>query len=211
MNCETVANNLGKVVAGELSAIELAECKQHIARCADCRDALRGTEALHLLRNRDTGEAPAGLFDAISAGVDAASGGRRGSRGFWLGAGFGGAIAASLLAVALTLGWLAPPTAPVAGLAEFTVSATEPRNVDLAIETDRPLQGATISIVLAGNIELDGYSAQRELSWTADLEAGVNRLSLPVRAMDASGGQMMVRLEHPDSRQAFVIQVKAGA
>jgi hypothetical protein len=39
------------------------------------------------------------------------------------------------------------------------------------------------------------------------LEAGVNRLSLPVLASGLNGGQMIVRMTHPMSEQVFVINL----
>lgn len=211
MNCEYVLDNLSAVVSGELRETELVECKRHIAGCENCRDALHGTEALYLLKSCDTVETPAGLFDAMVADVTATQSVRGSRRSFWLGTGVGGAVAASLLAIVVTLGWLAPSSTPVDDVAEFTVSTSEPRNLDVAIETDRPLDGATISIVLAGDVQLDGYGGTRELSWTTDLDAGVNRLRLPVRANSESGGRMFVRLDHPDSRQSFVVRLTTGA
>ncbi len=36
----------------------------------------------------------------------------------------------------------------------------------------------------------------------------MNQLTLPVRAIGERGGQMVVRLSHPDSEQIFVVQLK---
>jgi hypothetical protein len=80
--------------------------------------------------------------------------------------------------------------------------------MNIAIEADRPLQGAEISILLSGDVEIDGFGERHELSWIDDLEPGVNQLTLPVRAIGAGGGQMVVRLNHPDSEQIFVVQLK---
>jgi hypothetical protein len=96
-------------------------------------------------------------------------------------------------------------------VAEFVVAVREPRNMEIAIETDRPLYGASISIILTGGVELDGYGSQRELNWTADLDAGINRLSLPVVASKSSGGQIVVRMSHPESERVFVVQLKTNA
>ena len=55
-------------------------------------DVQRGAEALELLKNRDTGDVPAGLFDKVlQAGAQAP---QRivTDRRFWQGAGFGGRI-----------------------------------------------------------------------------------------------------------------------
>ena len=129
-------------------------------------------------------------------------------RGFWLGAGFSGAIASSLLAVAFALGLLGSPGVDAPQAAEFYVSTQEVRPMNIAIEADQLLQGAEISILLSGDVEIDGFGQRNELSWTDDLEPGVNQLTLPVRAIGERGGQMVVRLSHPDSEQIFVVQLK---
>jgi hypothetical protein len=80
--------------------------------------------------------------------------------------------------------------------------------MNIAIEADRPLQDAQISILLSGDVEVDGYVDRRELSWTDDLEPGVNQLTLPIRAIGERGGQLVVSLSHPESVQIFVVQLK---
>jgi len=84
----------------------------------------------------------------------------------------------------------------------------EARLMHVAIEADRPMQGATISILLSGDVQIDGFGDRRELSWTDDLDAGVNKLTLPLIAIGEDGGQMVVRLNHPDSEQLFVVQLR---
>lgn len=172
-------------------------------------DAAHGAEALARLRDRDIGSTPDDLFDKLSSRLVETSGQDNAGRRFWLGTGFGGAIAASLFAFALALGWIGPSASDSPEIAEFIVALSEPRMMDIAIETDRPLQGASISILLSGGIELDGYGDQRELIWRSDLKSGINRLSLPVVAVNQAGGRMVVRLSHPQSEQVFVVRLKA--
>lgn len=207
MNCEQAFGNIAGLVSGALPPEQTAECKRHIAGCPECADALAGAEALALVRAQGTEAAPPVLFDEILGGLKPARERRRGGR-FWVGAAFGGAVAASLLAAALTLGWIATPVG-TSDIAEFQVVLGEPRDMALAIETDRPLQGATISIMLDGGVELEGYGERRELTWTSDLKAGVNRLNLPIVAVDPDGGRVIVRLSHPQSEQLFVVRLKA--
>ncbi len=211
MNCNSVAEHIPELVSGQLAPGLLADCERHIRHCTDCCDALHGAEALALLRSRETGEVPAGLLERTSAGLGNGAAVSRGGPGFWLGTGFGGAMAASLLALALALGWIGPALEERGDVAEFVVALGEPRNMDIAIETDRALAGANISIMLSGGVALEGYAGRRELRWTTDLEAGVNRLSLPVFAIEPAGGQMVVRLEHPDNEQVFVVHLKTTA
>ena len=211
MNCKIIANNMPGFVSGELSPEILANCERHIMQCSDCRDALRGAEALVLLKNRDAGVVPNGMLEDITKGVAKVSARPQGRTGFWIGTGFGGALAASIFALAFILGWTNPAVVSDAPAAQFTVALSEPRDMEIAIETDRALANASISILLSGGIEIDGYGHRRELSWTTDLQAGINRLSLPVLAVDAAGGQMVVRLDHPDSEQMFVVRLKTDA
>ena len=83
--------------------------------------------------------------------------------------------------------------------------------MDLAIEADRPLSNARITIELTGGVELDVYGSQRTVEWINDLKAGVNRLSLPVIANDLEGGRMVVRLSHPQSERIFVVRLRTEA
>jgi hypothetical protein len=219
MNCEQMADTITGLIAGTLSPAQLADCGRHLAGCQACDDALRGAGALALLKARlqarETGDVPPGLFDQILAGLEEAPESAQSSRRFWWGTAFGGAIAAAFFAAALVLGWVALPTTfppdSAAGIAEFQVALGERRNMDLAIETDRVLEGARISILLAGSVELDGFGSRRELTWTSDLKAGINKLSLPVVALGQGGGQIIVRLSHPHSEQVFVVNLKTTA
>jgi hypothetical protein len=80
--------------------------------------------------------------------------------------------------------------------------------MNIAIKTGRALEDAKISVLLSGDVEIDGYVDRHELTWTDDLEAGINQLTLPIRAIGEGGGQIVVRLSHPDSEQLFVVQMK---
>jgi hypothetical protein len=206
LTCDFDKDRIRALARGSLDNEERDKTLAHIDHCDDCRSAMRGAEALAELAARDPGTPPAGLFESVvDKAVSQPVRTHRDNR-FWMGAGFG-AIAASLLAVALFLGW-PENTAPTANVPEFVVSLEEPRQMNLAFETDRVLDNATITILLSGSVEIDGYGLQRELSWTENLEAGVNRLSLPVIANGFEGGQVVVRLLHPQSEQVFVVRLQ---
>ena len=212
MNCDYIADNMGKIVYGRLPEKQTAACRKHLARCAECTDAVRGAEALALLRNCGPQSVPEGLFDKLSTALQEPSQPESVARPrFWAGTGIGSAIAASLFMAAMTIGWIGPTPVESEHVADFAASVSEPTIMNVAIESDRPLQGASISIMLSGDIELDGFSGERELTWITDLEEGVNRLQLPVIALDPSGGKMIVRLDHPDSEQVYVVNVDTSA
>ena len=206
MNCEIVADRIPLIAAGTLPDDEQRACMQHIATCDTCTMALKGAMAMWTVRSLPEETAPDGLFERVMDSAAQAETGRDSGRRFWLGAGFGGAIAASLLAVAFALGLLTVPGQPA--VAEFHVSTMEARPMHVAIEADRPLDGAQISILLSGDVRIDGFGDRRELVWTDDLDEGINQLTLPLIAIGEDGGQMVVRLDHPDSEQLFVVQLR---
>jgi len=205
VSCDFDKGRIRLLARGSLAGEERDSVLAHVDRCEDCRAALGGARALAELAARETGKLPAGLFEAVvEKAVSQPSRAPRDNR-FWMGAGVG-ALAASLLAVALFFGWT-ESRVPISSVPEFAVSLEEPRQMNLAFETDRILEGARITILLSGSVEIDGYGPRRELSWTENLEAGVNRLSLPVIANGFDGGQIVVRLDHPQSEQVFVVQL----
>ncbi|MDZ7645468.1 MAG: hypothetical protein U5K76_15390 [Woeseiaceae bacterium] len=161
---------------------------------------------------------PGGAF----APVDDATGRSAGARGaaqqagegeaparsrFWLGVGSGAAIAASLTVAILSSGLLDTASLPATEPAGFEVALGEPRNVNIAIEMPHDLPDAGITVALTGGIELQGYAGRRELSWTTDLEAGVNKLTLPLVAVDSQGGRLLVRVGHGDRERRFSMDV----
>lgn len=208
MKCESVVEQIRALADGSLQGEEKAACLNHVAACQDCADALRGVRAMLVVRDQATVPGSERIFNRVMSKTSYDPHQQASRRGFWLGAGFSGAIAASLLAVAFALGLLSNPVPEAPSAAEFYVSTQEVRPMNIAIEADKPLQGAQISILLSGDVEVDGYFDRNELTWTDDLEQGVNQLTLPIRAIGERGGQMVVRLSHPDSEQIFVVKLK---
>ena len=208
MNCDLVAEQNKALAEGELHGDEKVACMNHIAVCQDCADALRGVRAMLVVRDQATVPGSERVFNRVMSKTSYDPQQQASRRGFWLGAGFSGAIAASLLTVAFVLGLLGSPAVEAPQAAEFYVSTQEVRPMNIAIEADQLLEGAEISILLSGDVAIDGFGERNELSWTDDLEPGVNQLTLPMLAVGDGGGQMVVRLSHPDSEQIFVVQLK---
>ncbi len=208
MKCESVVEQIKALAEGSLQSDERTACMNHVAICEDCADALRGVRAMLVVRDQATVPGSERVFNRVMSKTSYDPHQQASRRGFWLGAGFSGAIAASLLAVTLALRLLMSPGVETPIAAEFYVSSNEVRPMNIAIEADRPLRDAKISILLSGDVEVDGFVDRHELSWIDDLEPGVNQLTLPVRAVGERGGQMVVRLSHPDSEQIFVVQLK---
>ena len=109
----------------------------HAEVCAGCDAALRGRRATLAMERLPLDEPPAGLFERIATDVTRSGQQRSTSRSFWSGAAFGGAVAASLLAIVLMLGVFEQPAEQSRTVAEFYISADEPRMMHVAIEADQ--------------------------------------------------------------------------
>jgi hypothetical protein len=181
----------------------------HVADCSDCQAALRAIDALRALREEPM---PLAGDATIQRAVDTALATNRAQRyrrGFWTGLASGAALAATVAAVAVGI-WLFPngSGAPIAG-PEVRVALYQRSEVTMALESPEPLANAEVRVELRGGVELDGYMGQRELRWSTDLDRGINQLTLPVVALDASGGQVLVEVAHRDKRRTFVLDVRA--
>ena len=207
MNCTEFSEQVTALASGAMPDGRRDDYLAHAAVCAGCDTSLRGRRATLEMQDLPLDVPPPGLLDRIATDVTRSHPRKSTSRSFWSGAAFGGAVAASLLAIVLMLGVFEQPAEQSRTVAEFYISADEPRMMHVAIEADRALPGAEIRILLTGNVEVQGFGSRRELNWSDDLEAGVNKLSLPVVASGEGGGQMVVRLSHPDSEQLFVIDL----
>jgi hypothetical protein len=131
-----------------------------------------------------------------------------GLRGFatrwetWAGAALGGAVAA-----ALTLILLRPVDMTVSEQPQLALTLHETRNVDVLIDSERELKGATIRIAASGSIALDGFDDERQVDWQADLERGNNLLSLPVVARTAGRGRLVAVIEHEGRTREVAIDL----
>jgi hypothetical protein len=131
-----------------------------------------------------------------------------GLRGFvtrwemWAGAALGGAVAA-----ALTLILLRPVDTTTSQQPQLALTLHETRNVDVLIDSERELKGATIRIAASGSIALDGFDDERQVDWQADLERGSNLLSLPVVARAAGRGRLVAVIEHDGRTRRVAIDL----
>ena len=208
MQCEDAVETIRTV--GSQPGASLRAAMEHAANCADCQSALRALEVIRTLRDEP---APIVADGAIDRAVDralATGPSQRYRRGFWTGLASGAAIAATIAAVAVGVLLWGSGGAPVA-IPEVRAALNQPSNVTVALESPEPLENAEVRVELRGGVELDGYAGQRELRWSTDLDRGVNQLTLPVVAIDAHGGQVLVEVTHGQRRRTFLRDVGAVA
>jgi Putative zinc-finger len=211
MNCEDTNDKLRERQAGTLAELPRRQLESHLHTCKDCQAIARSFDALQSLRGHTDIVPPSGLLERVAQQSRQAAPIAEPRSRFWAGVGVGAALAASIMVAVITSGILerqpelpAPPA-----LAEAPqIALGEPRNIDIAIDLPRNLENATITVVLNGGIEIDGYAGLKELSWTTDLQAGVNKLTLPVVALDQSGGQLLVTVGHGNKQRRFTTSLK---
>ena len=209
MRCEDAIERIHNTAQ---PGLELRAAFEHVAECAECCAALQAVEALRALRDEPIPEADEG---AVARAVDRALAFEptlRYRRGFLSGAASGLALAAAIAAVAFGL-WLRAPDGVDGSSAvpEVRLAVNQPRDVTMTLESPEPLANAEVRVELRGAVALDGYAGQRELRWMTDLDRGVNQLTLPVVAVDATGGQVLVEVIHGDKRRTFILDVRAAA
>jgi hypothetical protein len=120
----------------------------------------------------------------------------------WAGAALGAAAAA-----AVTFILLRPVDSTVSPQPQLALTLHETRNVDVLIDSERELKGATIRIAATGSIALDGFDDERHVDWQADLERGSNLLSLPVVARTAGKGRLVAVIEHEGRTRRVAIEL----
>lgn len=86
------------------------------------------------------------------------------------------------------------------------------KNISLAIDSDRAVSEVTFTIELPEGVELDGYPGQRQLSWRGQLQAGPNRLTLPLTTHhEARDGVLKARIEYAGGGRELVLPLQLGA
>lgn len=190
---------------------DLRAAMAHAADCDDCHAALRALEAL---RAFGEGAAPRPRREAVERAIDRAltSGdARRYRRGYLRGVASGALLAATVAAVAIGL-WQRAGDGTMPGVVpEVRVALNVPQDITVTLESPEPLADAEVRVELRGAVALDGYDGQRELRWSTSLDRGINQLTLPVVALDATGGQVLVEVAQGAKRRTFVLDVRGRA
>jgi hypothetical protein len=207
MRCEDAIERIHTM---EEMGPELKAAFVHVTSCDECRAALRAVEALRALRHEPLPVADAAAASRAIEYAVAYVPEKRYRPGFVGGMFSGLALAAAIAAVAFGL-WLRDvDDLNGAVVPQVRLALNEPHAVTVTLESPDALLAADVRVELRGAVALEGYDGQRELRWQTDLDRGVNQLTLPVVALDASGGQVLVEVTHGDKRRTFVLDVRAG-
>lgn len=120
----------------------------------------------------------------------------------WFGIALGGAVAA-VVGVFL----LRPPASTSSPTQEITMALNEARDIDVLIDSERPLEKATIRVAVTGSVALSGFDNDREIDWQTHLDRGSNLLSLPIVARTTGGGRLVATVEHNGRSRRVVVNL----
>ncbi len=161
-----------------------------------------------LLKEVPLEEPGPGFYDRALARAAQTSARRQRNR--WLATGFGGAIAAGIVAWLVGGMILSTPDVPVPELPGVAIALEQAHEVNFVFASAEPLDGATLTIELPDGVELEGFPGQRAVSWETSLAAGKNHLPLTLIATRPVDGVVVARLEHAERSKIFELRVNAS-
>lgn len=198
---------------GRLDDAKTLELDKHIESCDSCRTTVEAEQNLRgLLKDYPVPTPDAAYFDQALAKAThvGALANMKGQRNRWVMTGFGGAIAAGLVAWMIGGMLLQTPTGPGAAIPGVTMALEEPRTVNLVFSSATELDDAVLTINLPAGIEIEGFEGLREITWMTSLKVGKNILPMTLIATTPHGGELLARLEHEDRDRTFRIHVNVS-
>jgi len=208
MSCTHINEKLDDYLDGDLDDATTALLDEHIAACDSCRQTINDAQSLRgLLKDYRVPTPDAAFFDQALAKATHVGASRQRSR--WIMTGFGGAIAAGLIAWIIGGMLLQTPGGidPAANIPGVTMVLEEPRTVNLVFSSATTLTDAVLRVNLPAGIEVVGFAGQRQITWMTSLQAGKNILPLKLIATTPHGGELLATLEHDDRDRTFRIRV----
>ena len=147
----------------------------------------------------------AGFYDRALA--RAAAEGHRRQRNRWFLSGFGGAMAAALALWIVGGVFFAAPGVDAPAVPSVTMALERPQTFNLVFSSAKPLDDATMTVLLPDGIEIDGLAGQREITWMTSLKEGRNILPLTLVATAPVNGELLATLQHEDDDKSFRLRV----
>lgn len=207
-----INEKLDDYMDGSLDEAETLALDAHVDSCNTCRQTVDSEQRLRgLLKDYAVPAPDDAYFDQALAKASHVS--TNGQRNRWLMTGFGGAVAAGLLAWVIggTILQTPEPVESVASIPGVTMVLEEPRTVNLVFSSATELADAILTVNLPAGIEIEGFAGQREITWITTLQAGKNILPLRLIATTPHGGELLARLEHDNRDRTFRIRVDVSS
>lgn len=205
MNCQQIHAQLDDFLDSQLSTEQQQRFQAHLTGCSQCRDSVKQAETIQqALTELPT---PAMRPGFAQQAMQRATGKRHHRRGFVIG--FSSALAAALALFVVT-GGLLPTLNTSTSLAVVTVSVQSVHTVNLAFDSARDVEQATLTIALPDDIELAGYPGLKQLTWQIGLKQGRNILPLPIKALAQNNGVLQARIEINGKTKSFQTPIQVN-
>jgi len=208
MSFKHINEKLDDYMDGTLDDAEMAMFQSHVESCASCQQMVKSERRLRgLLKDYPVPIPDAAYFDQALAKATRVGSSHQRKR--WIMTGFGGAIAAGLIAWLIGGMLLKTPGLPDsdASIPGVAMTLEVPHTVNLVFSSATELDGAVLTVSLPQGVEIEGFAGQREITWITSLRAGKNILPLTLIATTPHGGELLARLEHDDRDRTFRIRV----
>ncbi len=211
MKCTDIQKYLDDYLDDAMSLGEQKAVESHIEKCASCQHALQAQstvrQALRSLPVDDASpEFEANVFAAVRSHYGTRSSKHSANRFV---TGFATAMVASLaLWFASTV---STPQFDVQTPQVVNLAMNQARTVKLMFDAPTDLAEVTLTVELPDNIELEGYTGQKQLVWQTSLNKGQNILALPVIAIGNGQGELVAKLSYGDKIQRFRIVLKTAS
>lgn len=209
MNCEQCEKAIEELLDNTLTAEQQEAVELHLQHCPACRVLLEQERGLRQALAQMP--SPALRAGFVADAVNKAHQGQQRSHGYGFVAGFGTAIAASLALWFTVMMYLPQGGDTTSALQTVSMSVGQVQQVNLVFNSPEPLVEATFTLMLPENTEVEGYPGKRELTWTATLRKGRNRLSLPLRVAALGEGELVARISHGKDEKVFRLRLETNA
>ena len=207
MNCRIAKTLMQEAADGELKGADTGLINAHLEECPACREDYRQTlKMLESLRNLPVPPSSPGFAERVLKNATRSRPATAGERSLRPAAG----IAASLLALFLLV-TLMVDQRPEQQATDIVLHGSEVRTIRVAIESAQAVDGIRMTIDVSDNLAIEGYRDQREISWTARLEQGINLIALPVSAIADGEGEIVARVGLGEHEKVFRIRTRHQA
>lgn len=204
MSCKHYTETTDDFLDGLLSARHAGTVQDHLASCGNCREIFgRERKLRHVLRDFPVPVPSEKIVDRIL--TEAVNRGRQTERRRMT-AFAGGAIAASLVFWAIIFTPFGNTLDPAIHILKMTLHET--KNVKLVMDSPQELIDAVFTIRLPVDIELQGHSGRRVITWKARVHKGKNVLILPVVARGYKGGELIAEITHNKKKKRLVVRME---
>ncbi len=209
MHCDEFNRYLDDYLDGGLEARPLQLCHMHVDSCVHCRrnvdDAQNLRASLAAYGKATTPQPETGFYDRALA--KAALIGARKQRKRWVLAGFGSAIAATLMLMVVSSVFFTTDDIGQPAIPGITMALETPHTFNLIFSSADVLQDASMTVTLPLGIEIVGFAGQSEITWKTSLKQGRNILPLTLIATSPMGGELLATLQHENDNKMFRLQV----